>query len=594
MYNPRKMLQKCISIIKKLFSLQVISLNRTLFLIFLSFFVILFEALSIVSLMPLIQFIQYGLDVNVFIEKTQYGEKLFQFFNFIGVSFNLINLSVILAFLVIIRQIFSYVAVVEKHKTSLQIAKDLSVRCFSKIMKSTAQYIRTINTGQFSVITEYECLQVATIYNYILAFIGLSVQVTAYILTMMLVSISSTIGASSIILIIVFLMMRYVYKANLEGKTIVNIRKRFYNSLSEEFSLWRLIKFHSMNRDILRNILPIAEHYATSQLKLTKYRERSKLFIILIAIFSISILLFISIELLKIDYAQLTFFGIIFIRLMPLGQQINSNLAHIAQVEPSLETVKNTIDEAIRNEEDIFSGKKLNEINKFIIFKSVNFNYPNTSYKALENINIKIPIEKITAIVGRSGAGKSTLIDMLPRIIKPSSGSIYIDDCLIDEYSIESLRKKISYISQDSTLFEGTIRDNICYFKSDVSDKDFQEALILSDVASFINHFEEQENYNIGEKGKNLSGGQKQRLILARAFLSDASILILDEATSALDLESERHIKAALSNLIKIKKMTIIIISHRKEIIQEADYIIHMQDGNISEISNKSNRYKDI
>ena len=575
------MFLKCLVIIKQLYSLKVISLKRTYFLLSLSFLLILFETLSIVSLMPIIQFIQYGLDVNVFIEKTQYGEKIFYLFNFIGVSFNIFSLAVILASLVIIRQLLTYITIIEKQKTSLQIAKDLSIRCFTKIMKSTAEYIRTINTGQFTIITEYECLQVAAAYNYILGFIILFVKVAAYIFIMMLVSIWSTLGATFIMLIVLLLMMRYLQKANTEGKITVNIRKNFYNSLAEEFSIWRLIKFHSMDQDILRNILPIAEQYEESQLIITKYKERSKLLIILIGIFSISILLFISIEIFKIDYAKLTFFGVIFIRLMPLGQSINSSLGHIAIAEPSLATVKNTIDEAIKNEEDIFSGKKFNEIKNSVIFKNISFSYPNTSYKALKNINIEIPAQKITAIVGRSGVGKSTLIDMLPRIIQPTSGSIFIDNILIDDYSIESLRKKISYISQDSILFEGSIKDNICYFKSNVSKEEFQEALILSGVSSFINNFDEKENYNIGEKGKNLSGGQKQRLILARAFLTNASILILDEATSALDVESERHIKKVLNNLIEVRKMTIIIISHRKEIIKEADHIIQMQNGTI-------------
>jgi ABC-type multidrug transport system fused ATPase/permease subunit len=580
MYNPSKIINKIKYTIKNIFSLKVVSIKRTVFLISLSFLVILFDALSIVSVMPLIQFIQYDLNVNEFIINTEYGERLYKIFSIFSISFNLSNLAIILFVLVILRQCFSYILVIEKQKTALTFAKDLSIKCFVKIMRAKAEYIRKINTGQFSIITEYECLQVATIYNYMLSFVSLATQVFAYVIAMMIVSFFSTLGAITIITIIVLLLMHYIYKANIQGKIVVNIRKSFYNTLGEEFSLWRLIKFRSLNNDIVKNIRPIAEKYAKSQLLITKYRERAKLFIILIAISSLSILLVLSIEIFKVDYSKLTFFGLIFIRLVPLGKQVNSALAHMAQIEPSLEVVKNTINDATLYEENIYKGKEFSRINKYIKFKNVTFNYPGSSYNALSNINIKIPAEKITAVIGKSGVGKSTLIDMLPRIIHPSTGKIYIDDNEINNYSISSLRKSISYISQESILFEGTIKENIFYFNDKVTNQEFEEILILSGVCEFINNFEERENYNIGEKGKNLSGGQKQRIILARAFSTNASILILDEATSALDIETEKHIKKALINLIKVKRMTVIIISHRNAIIYDADHIIHMRNEN--------------
>jgi len=581
MYNPKKIINKVKSTILKLYSLQVVPIKRTLFILILSFLVIIFDALSIVSVVPLIQFIQYGLDV--FIENTDYGAKIVSIFNFVNLSFTLVNFSLLLFFLILVRQCLSYIFVVEMLKTSLKIAKDLSIICFTKIMKARAEYIRTINTGQFSVIAERECSQVSAMYNYSLSFFAMGIQIGAYTFVMMFVSFYSTLVSILLILFIVFAMMRYVLKAHVQGQIVVDIRKRFYNSLTEEFSMWRLIKFHSFTKDITQNILPLADKYAKHQLVITKYNERSRLLIILIAMFSVIALLIISVEFLKIDYAKLTFFGLIFIRLIPLGQRINNSLAHIAAIEPSL------------NEENIFKGKEFLKVKDFINFKNINFNYPGSKYRALNNINIKIPEKKITAIVGKSGAGKSTLIDMLPRIIKPTSGNIYIDNVAIDNYSISSLRKGISYISQDNILFDGTIKENICYFNKNVKNEEFQEVLNLSGVSEFINNYEEKENFKLGEKGQRLSGGEKQRIILARALLTNASILILDEATSSLDIESERHIKKVLRNLIKFKGMTIIIISHRNEIIYDADYIIHLKDGTIFDSGrNKKvlNKYK--
>ena len=281
MYNPIKIIYKIKSTVIDLFSLNIITLKRTLFLILLSFTVTIFDALSIVSVMPLIQFVQYGLDVNVFIFSTKYGEKLYNIFYYLGFTFNLQNLATILVSLILIRQCLIYLLFIEKQKTTLKMAKDLSIKCFMTIMKASAEYIRKMNTGQFTILTEFECLQVTAVYTYMLNFVGLIAQISFYTLTMMFVSFGSTIVALFIMFIIGFMMLRFIHKVNIEAKAVVNIRKNFYNSLSEEFSMWRLIKFHSVDKDITNNILPISENYEKSQLRIEKYREKSKLFILI-------------------------------------------------------------------------------------------------------------------------------------------------------------------------------------------------------------------------------------------------------------------------------------------------------------------------
>ena len=213
------------------------------------------------------------------------------------------------------------------------------------------------------------------------------------------------------------------------------------------------------------------------------------------------------------------------------------------------------------------------------------FNFKRFYLKAtdliLNNINLVIPPNKITAIVGRSGAGKSTLIDLLPRIISPNSGNIYIDGNNIREYSLASLRDKMSFVSQDTILFDGTISDNICYYLPDSNKSEIIKASTLSGAAEFIDKLPGKYNYNIGEKGQKLSGGQKQRLVLARAFLSKAKILILDEATSSLDRTSEKDIKKSIKEFIKINNSTIIIIAHRHTTIENADFVIYLEDGKV-------------
>ena len=186
------------------------------------------------------------------------------------------------------------------------------------------------------------------------------------------------------------------------------------------------------------------------------------------------------------------------------------------------------------------------------------------------------------ALVGESGSGKTTLANLLPQFYLPSSGAIYYDDNEICELNLESLRKNISYVSQDVVLFNDTVRNNIAYGElSDKSDDVISAAAEAACALEFINEMPEGMSTFIGEDGTRLSGGQRQRLAIARALLKDARLLILDEATSSLDSHSERHIQLALENVRKGR--TCLIIAHRLSTIENADRIVVLDKGRIVE-----------
>ena len=197
------------------------------------------------------------------------------------------------------------------------------------------------------------------------------------------------------------------------------------------------------------------------------------------------------------------------------------------------------------------------------------------------NLNLYIPANKFTILLGRSGSGKSTLIDLLPRIIKEQKGSIFLDDININKYSLRSLRNNISYVPQESLLIDGTIKENICYFNKNPSKRDLIEAIKLSGAEEFIKQYKDGIYAKITEKGSNISGGQKQRIVLARAFLSRSPILILDEATSAMDAYLEKNFKRAINKLKRKKNKTIIMITHKLNLAEEADFVASISKGKI-------------
>lgn len=219
-----------------------------------------------------------------------------------------------------------------------------------------------------------------------------------------------------------------------------------------------------------------------------------------------------------------------------------------------------------------------------IRFNGISFAY--TDRPVLKQVSFVIPKGKMVALVGPSGVGKSTIADLLPRFYDVSSGSITIDGVDIREFKMESLRSLMSFVTQETILFNDSIFNNIALGKPNASMDDVIAAAKVANAHDFIMETEQGYHTNIGDRGLRLSGGQRQRLSIARAVFKNPQILILDEATSALDTESERLVQDALNNLMKGR--TTLIIAHRLSTIKQADEICIMRDGEIIERGNHS------
>ena len=214
-----------------------------------------------------------------------------------------------------------------------------------------------------------------------------------------------------------------------------------------------------------------------------------------------------------------------------------------------------------------------------IQFKNVSFGYEKDELPTLNSVNLKMIGEKMTALVGHSGAGKSTILNLIPRFYNVNDGDIKIDNQSIYSSSIYSVRKGISLVSQDTTLFDDTIKNNISYANLDATQKEIEEAAKYSFASEFIEKLPKKYETVIGENGVRLSGGEKQRLSIARAILKKSPIILLDEATSSLDAETENKIQKAISYLTKGR--TTIVIAHRLSTILNADKIYVIDKGNV-------------
>ena len=233
-----------------------------------------------------------------------------------------------------------------------------------------------------------------------------------------------------------------------------------------------------------------------------------------------------------------------------------------------------------------------------IIFDNVKFSYSDNESQILNSINLSLPGKKMTALVGHSGAGKSTIIKLIPRFYNISEGDIKIDDQSINDCTLFSLRKNISLVSQDTTLFDDTVKNNITYANLDATQKEIEEAAKYSYAHEFIDKLPQKYETIIGENGVRLSGGEKQRLSIARAILKKSPIILLDEATSSLDAETEDKIQKAITFLTKGR--TTIVIAHRLSTILNSDKIyvidkgITVGEGKHDDLLEKSSIYRNF
>jgi subfamily B ATP-binding cassette protein MsbA len=223
---------------------------------------------------------------------------------------------------------------------------------------------------------------------------------------------------------------------------------------------------------------------------------------------------------------------------------------------------------------------ELEPFTSLIEFRSVSFSYDNKN-PVLEDINLNVPAGEALAIVGPSGGGKTTLTNLVPRFLDLQKGAILIDGTDIRDVTMESLRSQVAMVTQQTILFNDTIRNNIAYGDQKASEEEIRKAARAAHALGFIEELPKGFDTVIGEDGARLSGGERQRISIARAILKNAPILILDEATSALDTESEREVQKALENLMKDR--TTFVIAHRLSTIKNADRIIVVKDGRIVE-----------
>ena len=391
----------------------------------------------------------------------------------------------------------------------------------------------------------------------------------------------------------IFMMPLAVFFAKSLGKRIGKVQGEageisgsLTTFLSEIFKAAKMIRIYQKEEVENNNAKNVIEKLVEKNIKIASVMIRAAPIMETLTGFMIAGFIFYSGKLINAGELEVNnFFS--FLAAMMLAYQPIRSLATINmtayQGAAAAKRIYSVLDKKIDTKDDKnLPNLKIDECN--IKFENVSFHYLNTKAKAIKNINFEISGGSMTAFVGHSGAGKSTIINLLPRFYEPQEGKIYIDDQNIHNFSLRSLRKSISLVSQDVILFDGTIKDNIAYADSNATDLEIAEACKFAAADEFIEKLPGKYETLVGENGVRLSGGQKQRISIARAILKKAPIILLDEATSSLDADSEEIVQNAITNLTKNK--TTLVIAHRLSTIHSANKIFVLKNGSIIESGN--------
>jgi subfamily B ATP-binding cassette protein MsbA len=358
---------------------------------------------------------------------------------------------------------------------------------------------------------------------------------------------------------------------------------RIVNILDETFGGMRIVKAFNARSFILKKIDDETSYHRKVNLSIARKNELASPVSETLGVIIVACILYFGGSLVLGKSSELTagqfiaFLGL-FAQILQPAKNFSNGITSVQKGTVSAQRIFEVIDTVslIQNKPNAII---LKEFNQKIEFDNVSFAYDREH--VLRNIHLTIGKGKTIALVGPSGGGKSTLADLVPRFYDPASGAVKIDGIALTDYDIESLRKQIGIVTQESILFNDTIFNNIAFGLESVKEEDVVRAAQIANAHDFIMQTEKGYQTTIGERGSKLSGGQRQRISIARAVLKNPPILILDEATSALDSESERLVQDALFNLMQNR--TSIVIAHRLSTIQHADEIIVIQNGEIRE-----------
>jgi len=507
-------------------------------------------------------------------------------------SLKILCLSILTVFF--IKNIFLYIKNILLRIVELKLVKEIRDRLYKHIQTLSLGYFNRQHTGSITsiVMNDVEQLQIALAVVFQRLFVE-PINILTFVALLFIISWKLALIAIIIIPlagIAIFSIGRSIRRKS--RRTQAKIAE-IMQILTETLTSIRIVKAFVNEKEEVKNFTRESKHYFKLLLKRARLDliagPTTETFGVIIGVV---LLWYGGMEVLAQKGVSaedfIRFILILFSILGPIKQLSNVNLkiqigaASAERIFGLLDTPPEIVEDPDPVELDVF--------NNAIEFDQIHFEYSDADERVLDGVSFTIKKGEIVALVGPSGSGKSTIADLIPRFFDVSKGALRIDGNNVRKISFSSLRGSMGIVTQEVILFNDTIRKNIAYGQSDVTEEAIQKAAEAANALEFIEQTPDGFDTLIGERGVNLSGGQKQRLAIARALLKNPPILILDEATSALDTESEKMVQKAIEVLMKDR--TALVIAHRLSTVQNADKIVVLDKGKILEVGSHNELYE--
>lgn len=509
-------------------------------------------------------------------------------FNSLPEAHRLLAMASVIILVILLKNLATYASLLASSSLSRALTSDLQEAGLKLLLNADLDFFTKAKAGDLMNRLGGEMSRATTAMSASIQLVILIVTIFVFLGILLSLSWQLTLIATFLLPIAALINQNLIARSKQIGKLITNVSQDYASGLIETFAGIRLVKatgseqqefkrFQRLIRD--RERLEFQSRLISSAVG--PIGETTNIIALFLLVLCGRILFADQLD--ALSAILLTYLVVLF-RLLPFIPQLNSLRESFARSSASIEVVHDLL--RLDNKSFITSGiLPLQGIGQGIQFHQVSFAYPNSPL-VLKNINLTIPKGTTLALVGSSGAGKSTLVDLLPRFYDITAGSIQIDGVDLREYDLKSLRQAMGIVSQDTFLFNDTVRNNIAYGCSNITDAEILAAIKQAHADEFIARLSQGLDTMIGDRGVMLSGGQRQRIAIARAVLGNPDILILDEATSALDTVSERYVQAALDQLSRDR--TVIVIAHRLSTVQKANQIAVMERGQIVELGTHS------
>ncbi|BCX06853.1 MAG: HlyB/MsbA family ABC transporter [Fischerella sp.] len=489
----------------------------------------------------------------------------------------------VIILIIFLKNLASYASSLTSSYLSRRLTSDMREAGVQLLLEIDIDYYAKMKVGDLINRLGGEIGRAATTISNIVKLIILGITVLVFVALLISISWQLTIAATVLLSFVTLINQYVIARSRTFGKLLSEMSKAYSIAILEILSGIRLVKATGNEQREYQRIKEFIREREKADFRSQMNSEAiapisevmGVVALLLIVILSRT---FFQKEIASLSTVLLTYL-LILLRLLPLISQLNTLRNSFANATSSVEI---TADFLRRDDKPFMKNGSITykKISKSIKFNHVSFAYPGHEKMVIKDVDLYLPRGTTLALVGSSGAGKSTIADLLPRFYDPISGSITIDGIDIREFEITSLRKGMAIVSQDTFLFNDSVRNNIAYGRTDATDDEIITAAKQANAYEFISKLPQGFDTLIGDRGVMLSGGQKQRLAIARALLQNPEILILDEATSALDTVSERLVQEAIDDLSRDR--TTLIIAHRLSTVQKADQIAVLDQGTSS------------